>query len=72
MLAGYTEVRFTRPVYEGDSLALEMTVTGLKPLRGRPGKGLVTFAFRLGTPSEEGLEPVAAGTVEYVFEDGSR
>jgi acyl dehydratase len=65
-------VRFTKPVYEGDSVLLEMTVSALKPLRSRPGSGLASFAFRLGRPADGGLDPVAAGTVDYVFGAGDQ
>jgi acyl-CoA synthetase (NDP forming) len=72
VMAGFNGVRFTRPLYEGDSVLLEMTVSALKPLRSRPGSGLVSFAFRLGRPAAGGLDPVATGTVDYVFGAGDQ
>jgi acyl dehydratase len=43
---GWEEVRFPRPVFSGDTLRAETTVTALKPSRSRPGQGVVTFEHR--------------------------
>ncbi|MCR4265755.1 MaoC family dehydratase [Nitratireductor sp. ZSWI3] len=40
---GITEARWKRPVIAGDTLTGETTVTARRPLRSRPGIGLVTF-----------------------------
>ena len=72
VVAGFRSVRFRSPVYEDDAIALSLTVEGLKPLERRPGGGLVTFAFVLGRPVGDDLEPVATGSVDYVFGPAAR
>ena len=43
---GWEEVRFPRPVFSGDTLRAETTVTALRESRSRPGQGIVTFDHR--------------------------
>jgi acyl-CoA synthetase (NDP forming) len=66
LVAGFGDVRFLKPVYEGDRIKLTLTVRKLKPLKGK--RGLVTFAFRLSTARQDETDAtVAAGTVDYVY-----
>jgi acyl-CoA synthetase (NDP forming) len=65
-VAGFRSVRFAAPVYEGDPIALTLTVDELKPLRRR--RGLVTFRFELIRDAS----PVATGSVDYVFDARGR
>lgn len=67
LVAGFDGVRFTKPVYEGDLIALTLTVCKLKPLKGPGGRGLVTFSFRLSAGQTGRTATVASGEVNYVF-----
>ena len=40
---GFGEVRFPKPVFIGDTLAVRTEVKALRPSKSRPGQGVVTF-----------------------------
>ena len=40
---GFSEVSFPKPLFHGDTLYGETTVTGKRPSSSRPGEGVVTF-----------------------------
>ncbi len=40
---GMTETNFPKPVFAGDTIRVETTVTALRPSASRPGQGIVTF-----------------------------
>jgi acyl dehydratase len=44
---GYDQVVHPKPVFIGDTLRGETTITGLKDSRSRPQAGIVTFAHRM-------------------------
>jgi acyl dehydratase len=44
---GYDAVRMPRPVFVGDTLRAETTVSALRPSASRPDAGIVTFAHRM-------------------------
>jgi acyl dehydratase len=44
---GVEEVRWHKPVRPGDRLTLRRTVLEARPLKSRPGWGLVRFRFEL-------------------------
>lgn len=62
VLAGYENVRFTKPLIEGTDVCMELTVTNLKRLS--ESRGLVAFDFAVVTDNEA----LARGTVNYVFD----
>lgn len=43
---GWDEVRFTKPVFIGDTLRIETEVAELRESSSRPGQGIVTFIHR--------------------------
>ncbi len=40
---GMTETVFPKPVFAGDTIRVETSVTALRPSTSRPGQGIVTF-----------------------------
>jgi acyl dehydratase len=40
---GWTEVKFPKPVFHGDTLHVRTTVTGLRESKSRPDAGITTF-----------------------------
>jgi acyl dehydratase len=40
---GMTDTTFPKPVFAGDTIRSETTVTALRPSNSRPGQGIVTF-----------------------------
>ena len=50
---GIDEVRWTRPVRPGDSLSLEVTVTGKRESTSRPDRGFVTVALTMRNAAGE-------------------
>jgi acyl-CoA synthetase (NDP forming) len=73
LVAGFGDVRFTKPVYEGDRIKVALTVRNLKPLKGTSERGLVTFDFRLSTARQDDtFSPVATGLVDYVYTVGGK
>lgn len=40
---GMTDTTFPKPVFAGDTIRAETTVTALRPSASRPGQGIVTF-----------------------------
>lgn len=40
---GMTDTTFPRPVFAGDTIRSQTTVTDLRPSKSRPGQGIVTF-----------------------------
>lgn len=40
---GMTETVFPKPVFAGDTIRVETSVTALRPSQSRPGQGIVTF-----------------------------
>lgn len=43
---GWEEVKFPRPVFAGDTIRAETSVTALRESKSRPGQGIVTFEHR--------------------------
>lgn len=43
---GWDEVRFTKPVFHGDTLRIETEVVALRESKSRPNQGIVTFMHR--------------------------
>ncbi len=43
---GWEDVRFAKPVFAGDTIRAETTVTALRESKSRPGQGIVTFEHR--------------------------
>lgn len=50
---GMTDVRFPKPVFEGDTLRAETTVIGVRPSASRPGQGIVTFRHDMLNQSDD-------------------
>jgi len=50
---GIDEVRWLKPVRPGDQLTLRSTVLDARPLKSRPGWGLVRFRFELINQASE-------------------
>ncbi|MDX1518313.1 MAG: MaoC family dehydratase [Woeseiaceae bacterium] len=50
---GWDEVRFPKPVYQGDTLRIESEVLELRDSRSRPGNGIVVFAHRAYNQHDE-------------------
>ena len=50
---GMTDVRFPKPVFEGDTLRAETTVIGVRPSASRPGQGIVTFRHEMLNQSDD-------------------
>ncbi|MEP7139129.1 MAG: MaoC family dehydratase [Caldimonas sp.] len=44
---GLEQLRWTHPVYPGDTLSMRMTVTDSRPLASRPGVGLVRSSWEV-------------------------
>ncbi len=40
---GMTDTTFPKPVFSGDTIRSQTTVTDLRPSKSRPGQGIVTF-----------------------------
>ena len=40
---GMNDVRFPKPVFEGDTLKARTEVLAVRPSKSRPGQGIVTF-----------------------------
>lgn len=43
---GWEEVKFPKPVFAGDTIRAETSVTALRESKSRPGQGIVTFEHR--------------------------
>ena len=41
-----TDTSFPKPVFAGDTIRSETSVTALRPSSSRPGQGIVTFEHR--------------------------
>jgi len=39
---GFRNMRWSKPVFAGDTISYRLTTTGLKPMRGRPGWSIMT------------------------------
>ncbi|MDB6084468.1 MAG: MaoC-like dehydratase [Gammaproteobacteria bacterium] len=50
---GYDQVVMPKPVFVGDTLRGETTVTALKESRSRPDAGIVTFEHRMSNQRDE-------------------
>jgi acyl dehydratase len=50
---GFDELRFPRPVYAGDELALTVECADTRPSRSKPDRGIVKFALRLANQDGE-------------------
>jgi len=50
---GYDEVSMPRPVFIGDTLRGDSTVSSLKASRSRPAAGIITFAHRMFNQRDE-------------------
>jgi acyl dehydratase len=50
---GWDEVRFPRPVFEGDTIRVETEVIALRDSRSRPDQGIVTFLHRAFNQRDE-------------------
>jgi acyl dehydratase len=50
---GMTDVRFPKPVFEGDTLRAETMVIGVRPSASRPGQGIVTFRHEMLNQSDD-------------------
>jgi acyl dehydratase/biotin carboxyl carrier protein len=50
---GYDKVRMPKPVFVGDTLRAETTVSELRESQSRPGAGIVTFAHRMLNQRDE-------------------
>ena len=50
---GYDKVRMPKPVFIGDTLRAETTVSELRPSASRPGAGIITFAHRMLNQRQE-------------------
>ncbi len=50
---GYDKVRMPKPVFIGDTLRAETTISALRPSASRPGAGIVTFSHRMLNQRDE-------------------
>ncbi len=50
---GWDEVRFTKPVFHGDTLRIETEVVALRESKSRPNQGIVTFMHRAFNQHDE-------------------
>ena len=50
---GFDEVRFPNPVYVGDKLFAQISVSALRRSRSKPDRGIVTLDFRLFNQNDE-------------------
>jgi acyl dehydratase len=50
---GWSDVRFPKPLFHGDTLRVETEITALRPSKSRPKQGLVTFVHRAYNQHEE-------------------
>ena len=44
---GMSDVRFPKPVFEGDTLHARTSVVGVRASASRPGQGIVTFRHEM-------------------------
>ena len=52
---GFDEVRFPNPVYVGDELFAEISVSALRASRSKPDRGIVTLNFRVYKQTDENV-----------------
>ena len=50
---GYDKIRMPKPVFIGDTLHADTTVSALRPSESRPGAGIVTFSHRMLNQRDE-------------------
>lgn len=50
---GWTDVRFPKPVFPGDTLRIQTEVMALRESRSRPDNGIVEFAHRAYNQADE-------------------
>ncbi len=43
---GFEDVKFPKPLFNGDTVRVETRVVDLRPSKSRPGQGIVTFEHR--------------------------
>ncbi|WP_274426550.1 MaoC family dehydratase [Chelativorans sp. YIM 93263] len=68
---GINELRWKRPVLAGDTLSGRSTVLARRPLKSRPGMGLVTFRHRVSNQRGEAVMDIENPILFRLRENGA-